>query len=113
MTDKIAHDQQSNIRHEGINVPRHTRPWDSESAHTIFTDALDKVKQSGIIPNNFGMLPEEWDNEGYPSFEIVKLGRRAGQLLHVALPDDVWRPRAVVWCQALDVLTCLKDMMDQ
>jgi hypothetical protein len=59
------------------------------------------------------MLPEEWDESGYPVFETVKLGRRGGKELHIALPDEIWRPRAVVWCQALEVMTCIQDIMER
>jgi hypothetical protein len=57
-------------------------------------------------------LPEEWDVSGYPVFEIIPLGRQGGKELDIALLIALWKPQAVVWCQALEVLTCIQDMMD-
>jgi hypothetical protein len=109
---QIEDNQQSNIQHEGVKVPRHITPWTTEAAHAAFCKALAEVKQSGFVPENFGMLPEEWDEDGYPAFKTVTFGRRGGKILHIALPDHVWRLRAVVWCQALEVVTCIQDMID-
>jgi hypothetical protein len=113
VADRIEENQQSNIRHEGVDVPRHTTPWGTQSAHARFCTALAEVKRSKIVPQNFGMLPEEWDVGGYPVSEVVPLGRWGGKVLDIALPIALWKPRAVVWCQALEVLTCIQDMMDQ
>ena len=112
VADQIEESQQFNIQHEGVKVPQHMAPWDTEVAHTVFCEALAEVKQLGIVPEKFGMLPE-WDADGYPIFETVPLGRKGGKGLHIALPDHVWRLREIVWCQALEVLTCIRDLIDR
>jgi len=45
--------------------------------------------------------------------EVVPLGRRGGKELDIAPPIALWKPQAAVWCQALEVLTCIQDMRDQ
>ncbi|KIM74567.1 hypothetical protein PILCRDRAFT_79976, partial [Piloderma croceum F 1598] len=46
------------------------------------------------------------------TYETVPLGRQGGKGLHIALPDHVWRLREIVWCQALEVLMCIRYLID-
>jgi hypothetical protein len=52
-------------------------------------------------------LPEEWEDGEYPSYEIIRSGKRTGRGLRVALPDFIWRRRAELWGQALDIVNRL------
>ena len=55
-------------------------------------------------------LTGEWEEDLYPSFEILRSGRRGGKELHIAMPDFIWRPREELWGQALDILNRLKHI---
>lgn len=63
--------------------------------------------QADISPPGFGLLPEEWGDEGYPSVEPIPYGKRGGTK-EIALPDHIWRPRAILWGQSLFVLNALQ-----
>jgi hypothetical protein len=61
------------------------------------------VIAADIVPLGFGVAESEWDEDTYPEFEDITLGRR-GKSLNVCLPFDVWWPRAVAWAQGLDLM---------
>jgi hypothetical protein len=104
---KIAHDLQCNIRHAPVRVPRHQNPFDENpAALETFQRVLGEVVQRKLVPEGLDVRPEEWDAEGYP--EVVTL--RAGfysrkKRMEIILPTEIWYPRAVLWAQAVYVLT--------
>ncbi|KAF7335795.1 hypothetical protein MVEN_02235500 [Mycena venus] len=93
-----------NFHHEAVSVPKHANPFDDNDTMELFYDALEAAIREDIVPPGYGLLPEEWDEEGYPAFEILKSGRRGSKQLRIALPDDIWRPRAEMWGRALAIL---------
>ncbi|KAJ7692645.1 hypothetical protein B0H14DRAFT_2651637 [Mycena olivaceomarginata] len=90
--------------HEAVPVPKHANPFDDEESMQLFYDALEAAIQGDIIPPGYGLLLEEWDEDGYPSFEILRSGRRGSKQLRIALPDSIWRPQAEMWARALAVM---------
>ncbi|KAJ7693796.1 hypothetical protein B0H14DRAFT_2419364, partial [Mycena olivaceomarginata] len=98
----IPGDQEHHVRHEPIDVPKHTRPFNSDEAAEIFSQALEDVKAAGIIPRQLGVSPTEWGHGGYPETEMVKVGRKD---VDITLPFPVWWPRAVAWAQGLELLS--------
>ena len=93
-----------------IVTPRHENPFDSDADMETFNRALQSVQSEGIVPDGYGILPEEWEEDGYPTYEILKVGRRGKKELRVALPHEVWRPRAELWIQALVVMTGILEL---
>ncbi|KAJ7803955.1 hypothetical protein B0H14DRAFT_2384172, partial [Mycena olivaceomarginata] len=93
-----------NFHHEAVSVPKHANPFNDDDTMGLFYDALETAIREDIVPPGYGLLPEEWDEEGYPAFEILKSGRRGSKQLRIALPDDIWRPRAEMWGRALAIL---------
>ncbi|KAJ7582483.1 hypothetical protein C8J56DRAFT_791666, partial [Mycena floridula] len=90
-----------------VHAPRHKNPFPTDDHTQCFIQGLQVIRDANHIPPRFGMLPEEWDeDEGgeYPTFEMLRLGRRSTKQLRIALPDHIWRPRSVLWVQALDVM---------
>jgi hypothetical protein len=104
LEEQIEEAHAENFHHEAVSVPKHSNPFDDDQSMQLFYDSLEAAIHAQIIPPGYGLLPEEWDNGGYPSFEILKSGRRGGRQLRVALPDAVWRPRAEMWGRALAIL---------
>ncbi|KAJ6592483.1 hypothetical protein B0H19DRAFT_1279011, partial [Mycena capillaripes] len=104
LEEKIEEAHAENFHHEAVPVPKHSNPFDDDESMQLFYDALDKAIHDNIIPPGYGLLPEEWDDGEYPSFEILKSGRRGGRQLRIDLPDAIWRPRAEMWGRALAIL---------
>ncbi|KAJ6489726.1 hypothetical protein C8R45DRAFT_1138343 [Mycena sanguinolenta] len=90
--------------HDAVGVPKHANPFSDDGTMQLFYDSLEATIRTDIVPPGYGLLPEEWEGGEYPTFEILKSGRRGGRELRVALPDAIWRPRAVMWGRALAVL---------
>ncbi|KAJ7465668.1 hypothetical protein FB451DRAFT_1041457 [Mycena latifolia] len=96
--DLIAADQTSDVRHEAIEAPSHDSPFSPE-IEAVFLEALEAVKTQNIIPEGFNL-----DLDNYPLRESIHLGR-GGKMISVILPLDIWWPRALLWAQALDLMT--------
>jgi hypothetical protein len=115
LEDRVAADQESNFHHEAVEAPKHANPFPNELYQETFEEALTLILDQGEeseIPSGYGLLPEEWEDEEYPSVEIIKTGRRGGKELRIALPDFQWRPRAVLWGQTLDIMNRLTYMYE-
>ncbi|KIJ63930.1 hypothetical protein HYDPIDRAFT_28831 [Hydnomerulius pinastri MD-312] len=102
--EQIMADQQRHIRHEPIDVPNISTPFQSIEGEEVFNLALKELRDLGIIPNGYGVGQSEWVNGSYPEIEIIKVGH-GGKEYHVDLPFVIWWPRAVAWAQGLDVMT--------
>jgi hypothetical protein len=69
-----------------------------------FLDILvDVLADLEAIPEDNGILEDEWEDDDYPEIESIKLGTSGKEWL-IVLPRDEWFPRAVQWAQALDLL---------
>ena len=106
---RIAADQSANLHHEPVEVLEHTDPFTNDGHRQAFHTALSTVREWGLLPVGYGLYNEELDMDSYPAYEIIKSGRRAKEL-QVALPHFQWRPRAELWCQALDILNRIQFM---
>lgn len=105
---RITEDQQANIRHEPIEVPDHRNPFDTPELELAFWDAVREAEYRAYIPGDMYLTEDEWDEDGYPVSEEISVGKRNKKTLTVPLPTDLWYPRALSWCIALDALTyCL------
>ena len=100
----IANSQEKHIRHDAIEVPANHCPFETEEHMHVFVGALNEMREQGIIPTGFDVAEVEWDEDGYPDAEYIKIGRRH---IQVHLPHDIWWPRAVQWVQGLFVLSKL------
>ncbi|KAJ7094250.1 hypothetical protein C8R43DRAFT_1092450 [Mycena crocata] len=99
------------FHHEPVPVPKHAEPFTDDAHMQLFYDALTEAEEQNIIPPGYGLLPDEWADRVYPSFEILKSGRRGSKQLRIALPDDIWRPRAEMWGRALAILDHIRYMI--
>jgi hypothetical protein len=101
ISDGIRH----NFHHEPVSAPRGADPFQTQEARQAFQDLMLRMSQGDLIPDGYGILPEEWGDEGYPTYEVIPAGRNRRRELRVSLPDQIWRPRAVVWVQGLYAMT--------
>jgi hypothetical protein len=56
------------------------------------------------------MRREEWDGHWYPTYEIIRSGRRGTKELRIPLPVDDWLPRAELWVIALDLMNRILEL---
>lgn len=102
LASNIAQDQESDIRHEAVEVPMETCPFDVDT-ELLFVAALREVQQHNPIPDGYHVSPNEWPSDGYPVQEHIKV-RGGSKLVSVALPFELWWQRAVRWSQGLDLM---------
>ncbi|KAH7919743.1 hypothetical protein BV22DRAFT_1022427, partial [Leucogyrophana mollusca] len=109
--EEAAHlEADANSHHEPVSVPKHANPFPNDQYEQAFKTALATVVRRDMIPMGYGILQDEWDDDSYPSMEVIRSGRRRGKELRVGLPITKWLPKAVRWCQALDILNRLQFM---
>ncbi|KAF8215165.1 hypothetical protein K438DRAFT_1473660, partial [Mycena galopus ATCC 62051] len=105
LAESIGFDQGPQICHDAVDVPDHKNPFaDEPNQENLFFDVLAEVVREGIIPAGYGLLPEEWDEDGYPDVEILPAGRQMKTNFRMSLANPIWRQRATIWVQALSVL---------
>ncbi|KAF7366370.1 hypothetical protein MSAN_00893500 [Mycena sanguinolenta] len=106
VAENIHAEQGPQIRHEAIEVPDHKNPFgdDSEGERTFFA-VLTEVVWKEVVPTGYGVLPEEWDEDGYPDTEILQAGRRMKTQIPVSLSHPIWLQRATLWVQGVNVLS--------
>ncbi|KAI1783287.1 hypothetical protein LXA43DRAFT_903869 [Ganoderma leucocontextum] len=112
LEDRIADAQQSQIRHEAIDVPNGASPFaDDHDLEEKFFAAFNILSQSPGLPSGYGLLPEEME-DGYEVMETIRSGRRGRKELVIDLPEVIWRPRAELWGKALHLLNTLLYSLD-
>jgi hypothetical protein len=78
-------------------VASNSSPFEDKDDQRVFALALEAALQSEVRPAGFHL------NNEYESFETYKTGRSTKPLV-IPLPYQVWFPRIIVWCTALDLL---------
>ncbi|KAJ7738779.1 hypothetical protein B0H16DRAFT_1891248 [Mycena metata] len=103
--NQIAADLAQNICHQPIKVARHCSPFPDPASENTFLEILENLlSHPDILPEDYGILEDEWDEDDYPEVESIRQGTSGKELL-VVLPRAEWFPRAAQWAQALDLLT--------
>ena len=99
--DKITKGQEVHVRHPPVEAAQSGSPFQSILKLEAFQQALQQATSRDLRPAYLGLdLPYE------PS-ETFYTGRsRKG--ITVPLPYDVWYPRILVWCRAIDLVTRIK-----
>ena len=93
------------FNHEAVDVPEGHSPFGTEEIKDDFIAALEMAREMDAVPYGYGLHPEEQGEEGYPTLEIIRSAKRGRREVEVGLPDHIWRPRAILWAQGLDVMT--------
>jgi hypothetical protein len=97
-------DIKSQFHHAPIAVPKHENPFTDKQHLQMFADVAESVVNENILPYGFNVREDEWDDDGYPSVEILRSGRRGLKEQRIALPIETWLPRARLWVQMLVVM---------
>ncbi|KAJ7129683.1 hypothetical protein C8R44DRAFT_732550 [Mycena epipterygia] len=64
-----------------------------------------------ILPEEYGVLEEEWEEEDYPEIETIRPGTKGKEIVMI-LPRADWFLRAAWWAQALDLMTRVLHELD-
>ncbi|KAJ6462900.1 hypothetical protein C8R45DRAFT_841390 [Mycena sanguinolenta] len=105
IAEHIRADQGPQIRHDAIEVPDHKNPF-SEDPETEeqFYAVFEHIVRQDITPVGYGVLSEEWDEDGYPDVEILSGGKQMKTRVTISLAHPIWLQRAKLWAQGLNVL---------
>ncbi|KAJ7041723.1 hypothetical protein C8F04DRAFT_946730 [Mycena alexandri] len=94
LENQIEDDLAQNMRHQPIKVARHHSPFQDLDAENTFLELLDNMlSHPNILPEDYGILEDEWDGNNYPEVESIRPGTSGKELL-VILPRAFWFPRA-------------------
>ncbi|ESK84132.1 hypothetical protein Moror_17034 [Moniliophthora roreri MCA 2997] len=94
---------------ECVHVPRYPGPFhNNKNQLLLFKQALAQLQANRVIPNGYGMQPEEWEDNKYPSYEVLQSGKGI-QKLRVDLPDYVWQLKAEKWVQGLEMMNYMME----
>jgi hypothetical protein len=107
LQDCITEDQAKNIRHPAVKVARHANPFKCEADEDRFFAVLAEIRGRTLIPEGYGVLEHEWEDEAYPVLETINPGTRGSKQIIVELPRAIWLPRAILFAQGLDVMARL------
>ena len=101
ITGKIAKGQEFHVRHPPVEAARCKSPFRSTLELDAFQQALQLATSKDLRPSYLGLdLP-------YAPSETFCTGRSRGGIT-VPLPYDVWYPRILLWCRAIDLVTRIK-----
>lgn len=110
--DRITEDQAAQIRHDPVPCPENESPFDTHDAEVAFWHTLHGLAEQEFIPEGYLLTADELESL-YPEFETIPLGKRGKQEVDIALPTDIWWPRALLWSQALHLLTVFQDIVEE
>ena len=101
ITNKIVKGQEVHVRHPPVEAAWCKSPFQSTLEFDAFQQALQQAASRDFRPAYLGLdLP-------YAPSETFYTGRsRKG--ITVPLPYDVWHPRILLWCRAIDLVTRIK-----
>jgi hypothetical protein len=68
--EHVAAAQEANF-HDTVDVPAHDDPFTDPEHRQVFEDTLDAAIRSNMLPAGYGLLQDEWEEDEYPSIEII------------------------------------------
>ncbi|KAL0572531.1 hypothetical protein V5O48_009435 [Marasmius crinis-equi] len=87
---------------------------ENKQLEALFWSMLGEVVDGGLLPEGYGIREDDWENGEYPSYEHLHTGKkRGGKDLVIQLPDNIWRPRAILWTQALYICMQFEQLAEQ
>lgn len=105
VAERLEEAQAGNVHQEPVHVPETNSPFASDADEQQFLSTVQQVQQAGHIPALFRLAVES----GYPNYEYIRYGKKGTNELKIPLNHTLWYPRALLWSQALDVLSRLTD----
>jgi len=102
---RVEEDQEQHVRHAAVEVPGIDSPFITQHDEDQFFSTVKQIATEGIIPEGYGLLPDEQDDNYMSMVEVLQFGRRRTKSITVSLSDTIWEARAMLWCQASSVLS--------
>lgn len=72
----VNQQQQQNVKEDTVFVPSCQSPFTDPKGEAIFFGMLNDAINYQIIPDWFGLTPNEWEDGHYPIFETIWLGQQ-------------------------------------
>ena len=95
LTQTILQAQGKHVRHEAAEVAGAQSPFDEDELQ-MFASQLAYDLASHSYPSGYNL------NSEYESLKSYTTGRSIKPLV-IPLPHEIWFPRIVVWCKAVDL----------
>ncbi|KAG9082227.1 hypothetical protein FRC07_014271, partial [Ceratobasidium sp. 392] len=67
LRQQLQSEQQNHVRHPPVTVPRKASPFTTEEEVSDFLEALTDAREEHFEPVGYGVRPEEWEQDTYPS----------------------------------------------
>ncbi|KAG1828585.1 hypothetical protein F4604DRAFT_1887876 [Suillus subluteus] len=80
-------------------------PFMTQDDENLFFSTVKQIVDEGIIPEGYGLLPDEQGDEDAAMVEVLQFGRCGTKSIIVLLSDSVWEARATLWHQGLSALS--------
>ena len=101
ITNKTTEGQEMHIRHPPVEAAQSMSPFQSTIELEAFEQALQQATSKGLCPAYLGLdLPYEPSETFYTG--------RSKKGIAVPLPYNIWYPRILLWCRAIDLVTRIK-----
>lgn len=97
LAQTILQAQKRHVRHEAAEVADTRSPFNDDDELQMFVHQLAHDLASNSYPSGYNL------NDEYESLESYTTGRSTKPLV-IPLPYEIWFPRMVVWCKAVDLL---------
>jgi hypothetical protein len=101
---QIEVDQLRHVRHDAVEVPEKISPFRTEAYEMDYFRLLENLVTEDIVPEGYGLLPGELDDEDIEMVEVLRFGLRGTKSITISLMEPIWVARAKLWAQALDLL---------
>ena len=99
--EKVSKGQEMHVRHPPVEAARSKSPFRTTLELDAFQQALQQVTSADLRPAYLGL------DQPYEPSETFYTGRsRKG--ITVPLPYEIWYPRILLWCRAIDLITRIK-----
>lgn len=107
----LSQEYAANFLSKRVEPPKAILPF-TEPGDAIFAETLARVHEAAFLPGGFGIRPTEWAANGYPAFEMLRVGKRTTKQTRVALPPSIWQRKAEFWVQGLHTMQTMMYSLD-
>jgi hypothetical protein len=105
--DQIYASVEDQLNAEPATISRIQNPFeeDDRRRYIMFLLALHNADTDvpGWVPKGYGLLPDEDEYLPWDRDQWIRVGKRR-EATHIILPEKTWKPRAIRWARALDLL---------
>lgn len=102
---QIEEGQLQQVRLEAVEVPEEMSPFRTNTHEADFFSLLEDIIAQNIIPEGYGLLPGELDDEDVEMVEVLQFGLRGTKSIVISLTEPIWAARTKLWAQAIDLLS--------